>query len=91
MPDLRRNDPARRGDPRDRRPVRPLPFARNAIPRGHPYTYRGSGSDTLTGHLGLPVAAMSELTPWQRLDVCEAIDGPSWGDWRETCDQDGQP
>jgi hypothetical protein len=92
MADLRRNDPARRGDPRDRRPVRPLPFARNGIPSGRPYVYRGRGGDTLTPwHAwlnGWTVATVAELTAWERLDVCEQVDGPGWGDWRETCDQD---
>jgi hypothetical protein len=81
MPALRRDDPARRGDPRDRRPVAPsLAYPRNGIPdRRRPYSYGGSGGDELTGwwdHAGLPVAPTRALSPLALLDVCEAIDGP---------------
>jgi hypothetical protein len=87
MPIPRALDSARRGD--SRQPV-PMPWrdGRTALRPGRRYTYRGTGHDDLTPLLSrpwgdLPILPIRALTSWQRLDVCEAIDGPSWFDWRE--------
>ena len=100
---LRRDDSSQQGNPSP--VIRPVPapdaHARNGLPGPTEYTYRGAIHDleapwpdrvtrrrrrTRTRAAARPRLL---LTAAARLDVCEAIDGPGWGDWRELRDQAG--
>jgi len=100
---LRRDDSAQRGNRSPVvLPVSPPDaHARNGPPGPRAYTYRGTIHDLAEPLPDLitrrrrrtPARAAARprllLTAAARLDVCEAIDGPGWGDWRELRDQAG--